>query len=226
MDSVLQFLQDLRMHNDRTWFEANRARYTAAQTAFNQVVEQLIPGIASFDGRIRNLTVPQCTYRIYRDLRFSPDKTPYKTHFGAYICPGGKNSGYAGYYFHLEPSDDDCMGNSLIACGLYCPDKAALQSVREEIMDNGAAFNATVRQAEKCGFTWDGQPPLKKIPQGFPVDAPYGDYLKRKDFCLFMPIPGNQRDTRQLLDFCLDGFRRVEPFNSILNRAVAYAYGQ
>ena len=101
MDSVLQFLQDLRMHNDRAWFEANRARYTAAQAAFNRMAEQLIPAIASFDGRIRNLTVAQCTYRIYRDLRFSPDKTPYKTHFGAYICPGGKNSGYAGYYFHL-----------------------------------------------------------------------------------------------------------------------------
>ena len=83
MDSVLQFLQDLRGHNERAWFEANRTHYVAAQAAFNQMVEQLIPGIASFDGNIRNLTVAQCTYRIYRDLRFSHDKTPYKTHFGA-----------------------------------------------------------------------------------------------------------------------------------------------
>lgn len=224
MDSVLQFLQDLRGHNERAWFEANRTHYVAAQAAFNQMVEQLIPGIASFDGNIRNLTVAQCTYRIYRDLRFSHDKTPYKTHFGAYICPGGKNSGYAGYYFHLEPSDSDRMGESLIACGLYCPDKNVLNSVREEITDNGAAFDAAVRQA--AGFVWDGQPPLKKIPQGFPADTPYGDYLKRRDYCLFRPIPGTLRNTRQLLDFCLEGFRSAEPFNSILNRAVAYAYGQ
>ena len=101
MKEVIAYLKDLSRHNDREWFHANKQRYVEAQARFNTIVDKVIMGIAQFDTSVANLTAKDCTYRIYRDVRFSNDKRPYKTHMGAYICPGGKKSGFSGYYFHV-----------------------------------------------------------------------------------------------------------------------------
>ena len=225
MLSVLSFLQELQTHNNRDWFEAHRTQYREAQQHFNAFTAELIRGVEAFDPSVRNVDVKDCTYRIYRDIRFSPDKSPYKNHFGAYICPGGRKSGYAGYYFHIEPEQGHYIGGSLLACGVYCPDKAVLASIREEICDQGEAFVQAVRQAE--GFGWDEEYKLKKVPQGFPKDSPYADYLKYKDYTLLQYIPQELlADDRQLMQFCLRELKKTVAFNTILNRAVAYALGQ
>lgn len=224
MESVIRFLEALQQHNDRTWFEANKRLYLDAQQQFNAFAEQLIAGISSFDSSVSGLTVKQCTYRIYRDIRFSPDKSPYKTHMGAYICPKGRKSGYAGYYFHLEPKGAGYLDGSLLACGLYQPDKEIVKSVREEIVDNGEAFDAAVKAAE--GFSWDGEPELKRMPQGFPEDFPFAGYLKRRDFSLAKPIPKGLVKAKDLMEFSLESFEKVKAYNAILNRAVAYVYGE
>ena len=100
MKDMIEFLRELKMNNNREWFCKNKHRYQEVQGRFNEFTERLIHGIASFDPTIANLGVKDCTYRIYRDVRFSEDKSPYKTHLGAVICRGGKKSGFAGYYFH------------------------------------------------------------------------------------------------------------------------------
>ena len=98
MKQVLRFLRSLSRHNDRAWFEAHRADYLKARATVDSLAERLIGGIRSFDDTIGPLTVSDCTYRIYRDVRFSKDKSPYKTHMGVFVNRGGKKSGYGGYY--------------------------------------------------------------------------------------------------------------------------------
>ena len=220
MKTVIEFLKELQRNNNRVWFEANRTRYREAAEQFAAFVERLIVGIAGFDPSIGNLSAADCTYRIYRDTRFSLDKSPYKTHMGAYICPHGKRSGYAGYYFHIEPTGSGFVGGHLLSAGLYRPSPEILRGVREEIRDNGQDFIEALEQAS--GFALCHDNTLKKIPNGFPADSPYAEYFKLKDFFLERYV--NERfmcmKEERLLARTLEQFRTAQPFNAFLNRAI------
>ena len=133
MKEVIAYLRDLSQHNNREWFVANKQRYTEAQARFNAIVEKVIMGIAQFDPSVANLTAKDCTYRIYRDVRFSKDKSPYKTHMGAYICPGGKKSGFSGYYFHVGIGGEGYPAAHMLAVGDYICDPKVLKILREDI---------------------------------------------------------------------------------------------
>ena len=103
LDKTLKFLSDLARNNNRPWFNAHKDRYLEAKAEFEAMVEELIPSLQRLDPELGPLTLSECTYRIYRDTRFSPDKTPYKVHMGAYINRQGKKSPFAGYYVHISP---------------------------------------------------------------------------------------------------------------------------
>ena len=107
MKEIIHFLRELRMHNNREWFNAHKDEYTRLRKTFETYINQLIVLIGEKDEELHGLEASVCLYRIYRDIRFSPDKTPYKTHFAAYMARGGKNSPRAGYYLHIEP--DNCL---------------------------------------------------------------------------------------------------------------------
>ena len=124
---LFQFISELRLHNNREWFQANKPRYDLLHRQFIEVVQELINRMTLFEPELAGLTPKDCIFRIYRDIRFSPDKTPYKTHFGAYIAAyGGRKSEYAGYYLHLEP------GASMLAGGVWCPPPALLKLFRKD----------------------------------------------------------------------------------------------
>ncbi|NLH23525.1 MAG: DUF2461 domain-containing protein, partial [Bacteroidales bacterium] len=110
MERVTGFLSLLSQNNNKEWFDAHKSQYKEALEVFQDFTTELINGIATFDKAVSGLSVKDCTFRIYRDLRFSPDKTPYKTYMGAYVCPGGKKSGFAGYYFHIGAAVNDWSG--------------------------------------------------------------------------------------------------------------------
>ena len=114
MKRVFEFLDALQQNNDKAWFDANKAWYLEVKNYFDGFVSELIERIEDFDDSIYGLNVSDCTYRIYRDVRFSKDKTPYKTHFCAYVCPKGKKSGFGGYYFHLEAEGGNYIGANLL----------------------------------------------------------------------------------------------------------------
>src|SRR5574344_663691 len=137
MEQVLEFLTQVSLNNNKPWFDAHKAAYKTAQATFNDFAIKLIDGIASFDPSVKGLGIKDCTYRFYRDLRFTKDKSPYKTHLGVFISPGGKCSCHSGYYFHIEPPDQDYLGGHLMCCGAYMPDSKQLKSIREEFMLNG-----------------------------------------------------------------------------------------
>ncbi len=225
MKTILPFLKELAKNNNREWFAANKSRYQDIQKDVTDFTEKLIEGIAKFDPSIAGLTAKECGYRIYRDTRFSSDKTPYKTHIGVYICKGGKKSGYAGYYFHIEPKTNAWLGSCMLVTGLYHPEANILKSIREDILSNGAEFLKTIKAAK--GFDWDDdeEGKLSRPPKGFPADSPYIEYIKQKNFSLVQALDEKLlNDPKKLVDFCVKEFKKTKAFADHLNRAVEFAY--
>ena len=143
MKEVVDFLRRLKENNNREWFNAHKAEYRRADSTFKEFAAALIDGISSFDGSVGGLTLADCTYRIYRDTRFSPDKSPYKTHMGVFVAPHGKKAGYAGYYFHLDPNE-----GSLMYAGLYMPVPIVVRSVGEAMSEDGGTQARRVAPSE------------------------------------------------------------------------------
>ena len=148
MKEIISFLRDLSQNNNREWFMANKARYTAVAERFNAIVDELIREIARYDTSVTGLTAKDCTYRIYRDVRFSADKNPYKTHMGAFISRGGKKSGYSGYYFHIGTGGEGYPAAHMLAAGDYCCDPKVLKILREDIVNGEGDFDEAVKQAD------------------------------------------------------------------------------
>lgn len=211
MDELFKFLRELKANNNREWFQDNLTRYRDVQKQFDELMSELLNGVSSFDSSIVGVQVKDCTYRIYRDVRFSPNKEPYKTHIGGYMCPKGKKSGFAGYYFHLEPE------NSILAVGLHCPEPKIVASIRDEIFDNGKEFLNSIEVAK--GFSVDRSSSLKRVPKGYPQDSEYGEYLKLKEFDLVKPLKIDDKTVKRTIE----DFKSTYPFVTLLNRAVAYA---
>lgn len=223
MNEIIAFLDELRLHNDKVWFDANRERYHVLRDRFCGFVERLISGIGTFDASVRGLSARECVFRINRDIRFSPNKAPYKTNMGAFIAPHGKNSGYAGYYFHLEPAGGEMIGSNILAAGIVFVPPVVLRSLRDEIFDNGDEMVAAINRAK--GFTLDRSSALSRTPKGFPAGSPHDDLLRLKDLCLERPIPSELLDNdERLLEWTVDRFRSTYGFIAQLNRAVQYAF--
>lgn len=217
MKRIFDFLRELREHNRREWFNEHKDEFLELKTEFEGWVQQLIGRIAEFDEEIRGLAVKDCAYRIYRDTRFSPDKTPYKTHMAAYICaPCGRNSIRAGYYVHLEPD------SSLLGGGLHCPDPALLRRVRRDIYDNIEEFTGILRDKEFAkefsGLYPEGM--LKKVPAPFPSDFPEGDLLKHKNYDVITRKPDSFFEGEGAFKRVAEVCRLVQPFNRFLNYTV------
>ena len=221
MPEILDFLRRLHDNNDREWFDAHRAEWTRVKARFADFTAELIEGIAAFDPSVRGLRPQECTYRIARDTRFSADKRPYKNWISAFVAPHGKQSGYAGYYFHLEPSDDGLLGNHLLAAGAVCIEPALLRSIREEVLDHGEELTQAIRAAR--GFRLDTSNRLKRVPTGFPSDSEYADLLKQKDFCLEKNISEELILSDTLVEYLVEEFRRTQPFIAKLTRAIQCA---
>lgn len=221
MNEIIEFLQELARHNDREWFCAHKADYLSAKSKFESIVESIIPGVSGFDPSVGPLTVGDCTWRIYRDTRFSADKRPYKTHMGAYFAPRGKRGPFSGYYFQVEVSDDDCMPRGMIAAGNYYTEPQVLKILREDIdLDGAKSFKSALARAK--GFELDTEQMLKRVPRGFDATKPYSDFFRYKNFCLVKTVDEKYLTSDSFIPQLLNDFRATKPFIHLLNRAVAY----
>lgn len=224
MEKSIKFLTDLRDNNNREWFAAHKGEYNEALSEFNSFVEELIEGISTFDASVKGLTVKDCTYRIYRDTRFSNDKTPYKTHLGAYICRGGKKSGYAGYYFHLEPTGDGLLGCNIMSSGIYMPEPKVLKSIREDILDNGDRYLEAIKKAKGFRIDTEGGNSLKRNPAGFPPGSQYDDLLRLRNIYLEKRFGNEYALDGDLVKNLVRDFKSTYDFLRMVNMAVEYAY--
>lgn len=221
MEDVITFLNKILVNNNRPWFQENKNLYLKAQNQINKIAVELINGISKFDSSINNLTINDCTYRIYRDIRFSPDKRPYKTHMGIYVCPQGKKSGLAGYYLHFEAEGSEYLGLNGLYTGMYNPDKESLKSIREDICYDGASFEDAIKKAKN--FTLDTSCSLSKTPKDFPKNTPYDYLLRLKQYNLIQAMPKEMLFSRHMIEWVLEEFKTSLDFNTLLNRAALFA---
>ena len=227
MKTVLQFLRDLAQHNDRAWFNEHKERYLAVQQRWNEFCESLIGEIGAFDPDIARLTLRDCTYRIYRDTRFSLDTSPYKTHFGVFLAPGGKKSMHAGYYFHVGTGEsNEYPQGHMLAAGNYCYEPKAIQILREDISDGWESFQNEVLAVADPRFVVDQEGALKRVPKGYAPDAPYADWMRLKSYCLVMNVDDDFITQPDLAKRAADLFRTTKPFNDYINRAVDFVHGK
>lgn len=221
MKDVMTFLNGVLVNNNRPWFQENKDLYQKAQNKIYAMAETLISGISKFDSSIKNLSISDCTYRIYRDIRFSPDKRPYKTHMGIYVCPNGKKSGLAGYYLHFEGDGAEYIGCNGLFTGLWNPDKNTLKSIREDICYDGDAFVDAINKAGN--FTLDTSNSLTKNPKDFPPHHKHDTLLRLKQYNLVQELPEGMLYSDHLIEWALEEFKTSLEFNNLLNKAAMFA---
>ena len=220
--ALFEFLRELQENNNREWFQANKKRYDALHATFVDHVRQLIDRIATFDPEIGGLDARSCVYRIYRDLRFSQDKTPYKTHFGAYMTGfGGRTSPYGGYYIHLEP------GKPFLSGGVWCPAPAMLKQLRKDLFDNMDEFLQIYEDPKfrKVFGELEGDK-LSRMPQGFPTEAAHGEILKYKSFVVSSVKTEAFFCADDWIDRTVAEFKLLQPFNPFLNYTIGEFFGK
>jgi len=212
--STLQFLSDIKRHNDKKWFAQNRDRYDEAKTNYESFVQGVIDEISSFDPILKGLEAKSCTYRINRDIRFSNDKTIYKSHFGAYIVRGGKNNGdkFAGYYIHIEP------GASLVCGGAYMLPTPWLSAIREKIDEEPEEFLKIINAKDFIKYfgKLEGEK-LKKAPKGYPSNHPHLDLLKFKSYLAVENVSDSNVLKPDFFDHVKKVTKVMKPLNDFLN---------
>jgi len=215
--STINFLIDLSFNNNKSWFDANRPAYEAARADFLRFTEELIEEISAFDPTIHDLQAKDCMFRINRDIRFSSDKSPYKSYFGASIKAGGrKQEGVAGYYFHLEP------GQSFAGGGLFNPSPEKLRSIRKKLSSDFGTFSKQVLSpafiSQFGDLSRDEYFTLKRVPKGFDQQDEAAEYLKLKSYIASVKIDDDLLISAELKSFVCTAFRTIYPLNAYLNQ--------
>ena len=217
--TTLNFLKSLSKNNNKPWFDAHRNEYLEARTDFENFVSILIKKIAQFDKDIEELRIKDCVFRINRDIRFSKDKTPYKTNMGAGFNRGGKKSIYAGYFFHAEPG-----GKSFAGGGLWMPMAPELKKIRQEIDYNLDEFKSIVQNKNFVSEykELEKTPDLKlsNLPRGYEKDNPAAEFLKFKSIVVTKPLADDDLTSKNLTEKVIKAFKTLQPLVNFINKAV------
>ncbi len=212
---ILDFLSELKKNNSKEWFDEHRKTYKKLRDYFVELTRQLIDRVSLFDDKIAYLEAGKCIFRINRDIRFSKDKSPYKTNFGTAIVPDGKKNGNPGYYLHLEPE------NSFIGGGVYCPRSSALKKIRRAIYQNPEKFIEIIENEtfiETYGKV-EGRK-LVRIPREFDKNFKYADLLKFKDYVIGYKLTVRDLMRKDFVDFVAEKFYVQKDFNNFLYQAM------
>ena len=223
MKEVLDFLTALSVNNNREWFADNKAWYQRCYATFVDFSEQYIRRLSEIDPTLKGLQAKDCIWRIYRDVRFSKNKNPYKEWFGVFPATGvagqprtwGKHSMRGGYYVHIQP------GQCMFAGGIWDPGKELLDALRKEIEANYEEVEAIMAApAWQKYFGNDFDPywgMLKKVPAGFDPEFIHADWLKHKTYTFSTPLTDKQVSAPDFLDHIVDIAAAAKPMNDFLN---------
>jgi uncharacterized protein (TIGR02453 family) len=214
--TTLTFLRKLSRNNNREWFTAHKDEYLVAKSDVERLAMELVAGVRAFDGSIGELEPKDCMFRIYRDARFSRDKSPYKTNLGIVVQRGGKKSLYACYYAHIEP------GSCFLSGGVYMPDPPTLKALRRSIDVNAEEFLEIIAEKNfrKYFSALAGENKLVKVPQGFDKNSPVAEYLKYKDFYVMRSVTEEALCSKAYVQQTLQAFKALKPLNDFFNAAM------
>lgn len=218
MEKIIKFLKAVGKNNNRDWFEKNKETYLDAKNSFDDFLEGLHKELLKFDESLGNLNPRKLAFRIYRDIRFSKDKRPYKTNMGAGFSPHGKMEQEAGYYIHVEP------GKSFVAGGLYMPSPENLAKIRQEIDYNGDNLLKILNNKKFKSYfpkgldDWDK---LKTMPKGYAKDHPHIELLKNKSFVVSHPFTDAEVVNKNFAKKVAESCKVIKPLNEYLSEAIA-----
>ena len=216
LTTTIDFLNELKLNNTKEWFESNKSWYQSSRKAFLELTQELINGSASFDPELQGLESKHCIYRINRDIRFSNDKTPYKTNFGAHIGREGKKTTGTGYYIHIAPGDNFLGG------GIYMPQPDILAAIRQEIDYNpDPLIKLTETSYFREHFGEIKGETLKTAPKGYPKDHPRIHLLRLKSFYVLKSFTDEELTSGEFVPMALEIYKEVKKFNHYLQVAIS-----
>lgn len=215
MQAIFQFLNGLKENNTKEWFNDNRKDYETAKEQMLFFTEIMIQEIRKFDHDIPMMSPKECLFRIFRDVRFSNDKSPYKTNMGSFIAKGGRKSELGGYYVHFEP------GASFIGGGVWCPEADVLRAIRQEIYEHPEGFREVLEEDDFQNYFPEimGEK-LKTAPKGFDKEFADIDLLRYKSYAFGCSMTDEQMLSPELVDKTVDIFRQLSFMNRFLNEAI------
>ncbi len=210
------FLENLSKNNNREWFNNNKELYNEAKKEFETFVDELIPRLKTIDSQIDVTSAKECTFRIFRDVRFSKNKLPFKTNFGAFINKGGRKSDYAGFYIHIE--QDNCF----IGGGIFMPQAKILKAIRTEIMYNADSLREIIKEDNFIKYFEKMQgEKLKTAPRGIAKDHKDIDLLRHKGFFVSHKLSNKLVNSKSFIaeidNICTSMFPFNQYFNSIID---------
>lgn len=215
--SILAFLKAIAKNNNREWFEKNKPRYLVVKTQFEDFLVSFHQGLLKFDDSLGNINPRKQAFRIYRDVRFSKDKRPYKVNMGAGFSAHGKMEQEPGYYIHIEP------GKSFIAGGFYMPNPENLARIRQEIDYNTKDFLKILndKKFKNVFGGLDEFDKLKTAPKGYAKDHPHLEILKNKSFIVTHAFPDKEVLARDFVKRATETARLIKPLNNFLLQAIS-----
>ena len=217
--TTVSFLKELKKNNNKPWFDQHREKYLSAKADFENFIGGILASLSAFDSDMKELEAKNCTFRINRDIRFSKDKTPYKTNMGASMNRGGKKSVFAGYYFHLEPG-----GKSFAGGGLWMPAPPELRKLRQEIDYCFPEFKkimmSKVFKSQYTSLDMTESQMLVNVPKGYDKENPAAAFLRLKSFVATKNIPDNMLTTPALAKEVILAFKTLFPLVTFMNRSM------
>ena len=211
---ILHFIGELSANNNREWFNAHKEEYLAVKGDLEQFTQQWLDAMQTIDPQLADLKPKDCLYRIYRDIRFSPNKLPYKDWIGIILAPhGGRKSRHSCYYLHFQP------GQCMFAGGMWCPEPDTIKALRQDIYDNYEELEEIFAREEVhpyfTSFDTDGQ--LKKVPSPYPKDFPHPTWLSRNSFTFSVGLTDKQMCSKGFFNHLLNLCRAAKPLNAFLD---------
>jgi uncharacterized protein (TIGR02453 family) len=212
--ALLSYLKKLKQNNHKEWFDANKKEYEKLKQQWLEFIGDVIRLLAEKNKALEGLDPKKCVFRINRDIRFSKDKSPYKTNFGASISLTGNKNDFCGYYIHIEPS------GCFLAGGVYMPSADVLNAIRQEIDYNFDEFESLLsKNSFKKYFKKLTGDKLVRPPKGYDASHPAIEYLKHKNFLMEFPLTDKQLSEKEFSKVCSNVFEAMTPVIDFLNRA-------
>lgn len=211
MGRLFDFLNKLAINNNREWFHHNKGEFDELRALWINDIQRLISLMSKYDDTLNGVDAKDCVYRIYRDIRFSLNKLPYKTYFSAVIAQGGRKTLKGCCYLHVQPGESGLHG------GIWCPEMPLLTRLRHEVEDNIDEFMTIINDVgfkERYRLVGDS---LKSMPKGFDKNSPYGEYIKKKEYLVSMPVRDDYFLDENWVERVANDFKFIKPFNDFLN---------